>query len=231
MIDALAGSGAVASSAEQVSEPKNPGGALGQDEFLTLLVAQLKNQDPLNPLNAEQFAAQLAQFSSLEQLVKINDTLEGQAGQTEAMMTAMNASTALGVIGREVLASGNTVEITDEGVSPLVVGIGGEAASGTLKIYDDEGVEVGSMELGGLEAGRQEIEIDKAVSGLEPGRYTYTLELMDEEGMELEVQTFSRVHIDGVRYGPGGPVLISGDLEIPLSNVVEVLASTDQNTP
>lgn len=227
MIESVAGAGAGAASTGAVAEPKNPGGSLGQDEFLTLLVAQLKNQDPMNPLNAEQFAAQLAQFSSLEQLIKINETLEGQTDGSAALMDAMNATTALSVVGRDVLAAGSALDITEGGAGPLVVGVGGEASSGTLKILDVDGEEVASMELGELGPGRQEIEIDQAISGLEPGRYSYTVELMDETGTALETQTFSRVHIDGVRYGPGGPVLISGDLEIPLSNVVEVLSSAD----
>ena len=49
--------------------------SLGKDEFLKLLVAQMKNQDPLNPMDGQQMAAQLAQFSSVEQLVTANDTL------------------------------------------------------------------------------------------------------------------------------------------------------------
>ncbi len=227
MIDAVAGSGAAASSTEAVPDPKNPGGALGQEEFLTLLVTQLKNQDPLNPMNAEQFASQLAQFSSLEQLIQINDTLESQADQGSNLMQAMNASTALGVVGRDVLAAGSALEVTEDGASPVVVGVGGETVSGTLTIYGEGGEEVASMKLGALEPGRQDIEIDDAVSGLAPGRYTFGVELQDASGDAVESQTFSRMHIDGVRYGPEGPVLISGDLEIPLSNVVDVLASDE----
>ena len=55
--------------------PANPKGAMGKDAFLKLLVAQLKNQDPLSPSDGKEMAAQLAQFSSVEQLVSMNDTL------------------------------------------------------------------------------------------------------------------------------------------------------------
>lgn len=55
--------------------PTNPNGKMGKDEFLKLLVAQMKNQDPLNPQDGQQMAAQLAQFSSVEQLQNANDTL------------------------------------------------------------------------------------------------------------------------------------------------------------
>ncbi len=227
MIESVAGAGAGAASTGAVAEPKNPGGSLGQDEFLTLLVAQLKNQDPMNPLNAEQFAAQLAQFSSLEQLIKINETLEGQTDGTAALMDAMNATTALSVVGRDVLAAGSALDITEGGAGPLVVGVGGEASSGTLKILDDDGEEVASMELGALESGPTGNRDRPGHLG--PGARTLQLHrgAHGRDGDGTGIQTFSRVHIDGVRYGPGGPVLISGDLEIPLSNVVEVLSSAD----
>ncbi len=55
--------------------PNNPKGDMGKTEFLQLLVAQLKNQDPLDPSDGKEMAAQLAQFSSVEQLVSVNDTL------------------------------------------------------------------------------------------------------------------------------------------------------------
>ena len=55
--------------------PSNPKGALGKDEFLKMLVAQMQNQDPLSPMDGQQMAAQLAQFSSVEQLISANDTL------------------------------------------------------------------------------------------------------------------------------------------------------------
>lgn len=53
----------------------SPGGAMGKDQFLKLLVAQMKNQDPLNPMDGTQMASQLAQFSTVEQLQSANDTL------------------------------------------------------------------------------------------------------------------------------------------------------------
>lgn len=68
----------------------NPGGKLGKDEFLKLLVAQMKNQDPLNPMDGQQMAAQLAQFSSVEQLVTANETLEA----IRAMLVAQKATQA-----------------------------------------------------------------------------------------------------------------------------------------
>jgi flagellar basal-body rod modification protein FlgD len=196
---------------------------MGKDEFLQLLVAQLKNQDPLNPMNSEEFAAQLAQFSSLEQLIEINETLAGQQGMDEAVVEIMNASSALGVIGKDVLAAGESVSVTGDPGDSVVIGVGGNGGNGILRIFDAAGVEVGARELGSVGPGRQEITLESAADGLTPGSYTYEVEIVDSAGNPVEVQRFSRVNIDGVRYGPGGPVLISGNLEIPLGSVVEVI--------
>jgi len=225
VIDALTGADSQVSRPETVLNPQNPGGVLGKDEFLQLLVAQLKNQDPMNPLNAEEFAAQLAQFSSLEQLLNINESLETTQVQNQGIMDAMTQSTALGVIGKEVLAVGNVIDVGEDGVLPITVGIGGEGGAGILKVYDAEGNEVRTKNLTDLEPGRQEIDIAEAVGSLDPGRYAYSLEVSGPDGTPMEVQTFSRLEINGVRYGPGGPVLMAGDLEVPIGNVVEVLAN------
>jgi len=75
---AAAASAATGATRASASKDKNQ---LGQDAFLQLMVAQLKNQDPLNPTDATQFVAQLAQFSQLEQLIAIRSELES-AGNT-----------------------------------------------------------------------------------------------------------------------------------------------------
>lgn len=76
---------------------------LGKDDFLKLLVMQLKNQDPLEPLKNEEFIAQLAQFNSLEQMINLNKSFEGML----ALQTLSNASS---FIGREVAWMGEDGE-------------------------------------------------------------------------------------------------------------------------
>ncbi len=71
---------------------------LGKEEFLQLLVAQLKNQDPLNPSRPEEMAAQLAQFTSVEQLININEQMSSQSAANEAMAAALNNTAAVSVI-------------------------------------------------------------------------------------------------------------------------------------
>jgi flagellar hook assembly protein FlgD len=82
--------------------PNNPKGALGKDQFLQMLVAQMKNQDPLSPMDGQQMAAQLAQFSSVEQLVTLNETMSAQAGAQAALLESLGGSMTLGAIGKSV---------------------------------------------------------------------------------------------------------------------------------
>ena len=197
---------------------------LGKEEFLTLLVAQLKNQDPLNPTNPEEMAAQLAQFSSLEQLIEVNERLDMQTQSNAAMAASMNNSAAVGVLGKTVLALGDNVALAGTGTERITVGVAGSGGDATLTVYDANGTRVGSRSVGPVGGGRQEIEIGAAGQGLAPGTYRYELTVTGPDGSPVQVQTFQRTRIEGVRYGPSGPVLVSGGVEIPLANVVEIIA-------
>ncbi len=102
MTDAVTG----ASSATQTQNTNSTAAAqsqdLGKDAFMQLLVSQMRNQDPLSPTNNEDFIAQLAQFSSLEQMEELNDNILGLAvlQQSNALMAQLTDSSAL--IGKEV---------------------------------------------------------------------------------------------------------------------------------
>jgi len=197
--------------------------SLGKEEFLTLLVAQLKNQDPLSPTNPEEMAAQLAQFSSLEQLIQVNENLQSQDVASSAMAGALNNTAAVGVLGKTVLASGDLVTVTGEGDEIITVGVEGNGGAGTLTLYDENGVSVGSYPVGPVGGGRQEIELSLTGEDFIPGDYRYELTVTDGD-QPVTVQTLTRARIDGVRYGPTGPVLVSGGLEIPLASVVEIIS-------
>src|ERR1043165_4735722 len=84
-----------------------PGGAMGKDAFMKMLIAQLQNQDPMNPLQGDQMASQLAQFSSLEQLQQINANLAGQQTSSGTLLGAVQSSAAINTIGHTVVAIGD----------------------------------------------------------------------------------------------------------------------------
>jgi len=114
---------------------------MGKEDFLTLLVAQLQNQDPLNPDDPTEFTAQLAQFSSLEQLYNLNESM---AGLTTAQANSEKLS-ALSLIGKEVSYNGSS--FTYEG-DPIAVGyqLDGIASGVTLSLQNADGKTVKTLE-------------------------------------------------------------------------------------
>ncbi|WP_448089627.1 flagellar hook assembly protein FlgD [Pseudomonas azerbaijanoccidentalis] len=123
--------------------------ALGKDAFLQLLVTQLKNQNPLEPQGNGEFVAQLAQFSSLEGITTLNDTVSGIAG-TFGSSQALQASS---LVGRSVIAPGDkSVVDTTKGMTGSVV-LPQSVASTTVKITDKDGKVVRTIELTDQKAG------------------------------------------------------------------------------
>ena len=200
-----------------------PGGAMGKDQFMKLLIAQMQNQDPMNPMQGDQMAAQLAQFSSLEQLQQINDTLTGQASSSGTLLGAIQANAAIGTIGHRVVASGNQVELGGtNGATSVTVDVANAGATATVKILDANGKVVGTRDLGALNGGRQTIDIGSAGDGLS-GDYTYALDVKDAAGSPVTVQTYVTGRVDGISTGQNGLVLNLGKLAIPYASVVQVL--------
>lgn len=122
--------------------------ALGKQDFLTLLVAQLQNQDPLNPDDPTEFTAQLAQFSSLEQLFNLNDTMESVA----TSIANSDRMGALQTIGKEVAYESSTFDFSGDDVE-IGYNIDGTATKvslylqyngSTIRIYDAEDLSEGS---------------------------------------------------------------------------------------
>jgi flagellar basal-body rod modification protein FlgD len=199
-----------------------PGGELGKDEFLKLFIAQLKNQDPLNPMDGEQFAAQLAQFSSVEQLYNINQQLTDQAALGQSIASSISTSNAIGAIGHTVTATGDQVVLGPDGATTVTADIGAPGTTATLRILDDDGKTVGSRSLGSVSAGRHSFEIGDAADGLAPGTYHFAIDVTDASGNPITVQTYTVARVDGVASSPNGPILRAGPLEIPLTSVVEI---------
>ena len=200
---------------------RNPKAVLGKDEFLKLLVAQLKNQDPTNPMDGQQMAAQLAQFSSVEQLISINETLTAQAGTDGAMATAISNSTALNAIGKNVSALGNQIDLSagdDAAVRAVVQGTG----RGTLSLLDANGTVVGRRDLGVVRPGDQVFALGELTGGLPSGTYTWQLDVRTPQGAAVPVTPFITGRVSGVEYGPGGAMLVAGRLRIPIGTVVSL---------
>jgi flagellar basal-body rod modification protein FlgD len=209
-----------------------PGGRLGKHEFLKLLTVQLRYQDPLNPMDAKDMASDLAQFSGLEQLLNINDTLAAaQASQQEqfdALRLAMQQSSALGTIGKTVVADSDKVVLSKDGnggVDGTVMADVTTSGMAKLVLLDRSGKEVGSRSLGYVSTGRQTFAVSSAAKGAGEGVYRVRIDVTDGSGKDVPQRVFTVGTIDGITYGEDGLVrLLMGPLTIDLNAIVQILA-------
>jgi flagellar basal-body rod modification protein FlgD len=207
------------------SQVNQPGGAMGKDQFMKLLIAQMQNQDPMNPMQGDQMAAQLAQFSTLEQMQQMNSTLTDQSSAQGALLGAMQSGAAINTLGHNVVAIGNQVQIGgDNGSTSVTADVPSTATSATLHIYDSTGKEVGKRDLGAIQAGdKQSFQLGDAAKGLATGSYTYSIDAKDTAGAAVDVTTYMTGKVDGVSSSSSGLVLNAGGMTIPYSAVVKVI--------
>ena len=199
---------------------------LGREDFLRLLIAKMENQDPLSPTQDTEFIEQLATFSSLEQLISVNQNLGSLAiGQ----MQIVN-SQALDLLGKEALVeAGDTVRIQDGVPDTIVYALDEGAVSASITILGADGTPVRVLELEPDATGRTTLEwdgTDQDGKALPDGDYTFTTSAVDANGEPVAMAVFRSLAIDGVNFLDGGISLVSGDREIPFESILEFRAGS-----
>jgi len=212
-----------------MGDPPKPGGEMGKEEFLELLVTQLRHQDPLNPMDSTQFASQLAEFSSLEQMLNVSESMEALSESTSMMALSVNTNLAASLLGNEVLAVGNQVQVGSDRSGKVLVDVGGGGGDASLRIRNQYGYEMATLELGNLGPGRHTIDIGEA--GLPGGLYEYELTVTDSEGSPVSVTPYQGGKVTGIQFVDGGLMLQVGDMLVPMSYLVEVAPGGNAGSP
>ncbi|MDP3090315.1 MAG: flagellar hook assembly protein FlgD [Nitrospira sp.] len=193
---------------------------MGQNDFLKLLVTQLKNQDPLKPMDNTAFVAELAQFSQLDQSTKQVQLLEKSiAQQTDAMQYTL-----LPMIGRNVQVEGSLIDLNN-GPAKLTYALEREATTVRVTIQDAQGKAIRILDLGTQSAGKQEVQWDGRNQNGQPmpnGTYQYQVLAKDAKGAAVLAAPSATLKISGVRMVNGTPQLASGDYVIDRKDIVEL---------
>ena len=191
-------------------------------QFLTLLTTQLKNQNPLDPMDTNQFTQQLVQFAGVEQQLKTND----QLGTIMANSKASAAASTSSLIGRSVVAEGATTDLTG-GKASWSLNPARAAARAIVTIKGADGSVVATKTTT-LKAGSQTFDWNgAAASGLtvKDGQYTITVDAIDATGAKVAVDTKVSGKVDGVDLSGTEPVLTIGSARVPASAVKSLVAS------
>lgn len=190
------------------------GQTLNQNDFLQLLTAQLEHQDPLNPTSADQFASELAAFSTATGVQNLETSSSGQQ--------------AVGLVGQNVAVSGNSLILGTSGGATGAFNLPSAASNVAVAITDPAGNPVGNLNLGAMAAGTQTFSWSGAGANgttLAPGTYNFAVSAVGGHGAALAATPYAVVPVTGVGLGgQSGPTLdVGGGLApVPLSAVQQV---------
>lgn len=197
---------------------------LGKEDFLQLLVAQLQNQDPLNPADATEFTAQLAQFSSLEQMFNMNESLESLG----SLSGDMERLSALGLIGKQVIAETDIVKFQG---APLEIGytLPASAADAQVHILDTSNNTVATLAAPSKLAGEHFLSWDgtsKTGTIVPNGTYRFVVNALDSEDRVLETTPLVKGIVSGVDLDLSGNRVVTSSGDFLVSKLQNVNGTT-----
>ena len=198
-------------------------GDLGREEFLTLLVAQLQNQDPLKPQDNAQFVAELAQFSNLEQTMGINERLDALSAQNQGIQNSQIVS----MVGKDATVRGSMVTASGSGAPvPFSFTLEGNAHDVSVTFADLNGNAVRTVQIGEKDAGTVSQMWDgRTDDGLvaPAGTYTMTVNARTESGGNVASTQETTGTVQSVSFDQGYPVLqLSNGVSVPISDLLSV---------
>ncbi|MGD8344179.1 MAG: flagellar hook capping FlgD N-terminal domain-containing protein [Desulfobacterales bacterium] len=198
---------------------------LGKDDFLNMLIAQLQHQDPLNPADSTEFTAQLAQFSSLEQLSNIHESLENM----EQFQASLTHSQAVSYIGKEITAAGSGLHLRDGQTAACHFELEANAAMTAVSIYDATGGFVNSFEAGPLGPGRQSVMWDGTDfngNQMPAGAYSFEIQAVDASNENIAVRPLMSATVTGVSFKDKTAYLMTELQSVALDDVIDVLEAS-----
>ncbi len=218
-------------SAYSSSENEESSSEISAEDFLELLVAQLENQDPLNPTDDAEMLAELAQMYTLEEMSTMNDNLETMTSQLNLVLV----NSAVSFIGQEVIAEGDTITVSDGSISEVTYELAEDAVSGEVSIYDEDSNIVQTVDLTELDGEEsytfQWDGYNDDGEYVDDGTYTVSFTCYDADGDVVSVDTLATGIVTGITTEDGSTVfeLEDGRL-VSMTDVIKVQSPSDDDS-
>ena len=183
--------------------------------FLTLLTTQLKNQDPMSPMDSNQFTQQLVMYSQVEQQIDTNAKLDSLI----SLGTNQTNSYAMNYLGKSVVLTNGEAALAN-GAANWTYGLDGAAAKTTLTVADSSGKTVYAAP-GETTAGTHDFTWDGTDNNgnqLSDGTYTLTVAATAQDGSTVTTSVASKGTVTGVDLSGTTPQLVIGSMEVPIAN-------------
>jgi flagellar basal-body rod modification protein FlgD len=198
------------------SKQPTPSKSLGKDDFLRLLVEQIRHQDPLNPLDNDKFIAQQTSFSQLEELQNIRKSLDSQSGTSAGAIASGTA-----FLGKTVSAASGGFTYAGATVT-LPYSLSAPVAAAAIQITDNSGNVIQQIPLGSRPAGPQSFDLTPGSLGKVLGAGQYRYRVVSLAGGQVTPLNAISGTVTGVSMENGVPVLSLGSRRIALADVVSV---------
>ncbi len=172
---------------------------MGKEDFLLLLVTELKNQDPLNPLDSKETVAQLAQFSELEAILDMSKSMDRVGDMQKSLLYSQAAA----LVGKKVEGTVDKVKIVKRGDTPTIMFELQKDADIKIDIYDKDGNLIRTIDGGHKEKGANDVTWDgKNSDGLyvDPGEYEYEITATYPDGSTENITTTKKGLVKGVEF-------------------------------
>ena len=209
----------------KAEKPREIKKTLGKDDFLRIMVTQMKNQDPTNPFKADQMAAQMAQFASVEQLQNLNAGFNKMAQNNQPLERMAMTN----MIGKSVTTDGSRFAHQEGDNESLSFNLPRDAKEVKVTILSEQGETIFQKDLGATKKGEGSFTWDgKRVNSLpaKAGNYMLRVEAKDEREADIVIETKKRSRVIGVSFEGSEPVLLVGDAKhtekVPVKSVVRV---------
>lgn len=196
--------------------------ATAQDQFMKLLVTQMQNQDPLNPMDNAQVTSQLAQLSTVSGIEKMNATLQAMMSSYQASQSYQAAS----MIGHGIMVNGSTMNL-DNGSALFGANLAADADNVNITVLDANGQQVYSFDGGAQQAGLLPLQWDGTTDSGVPaanGAYSFRVSATSA-GQPISVQTLTYGQVASVANGgsQGVTLTVPGLGEVSMASVVQIL--------
>ncbi|MDD9942993.1 MAG: hypothetical protein OXU20_18275 [Myxococcales bacterium] len=198
-----------------------PSQELDRESFMKLLVAELKNQDPLEPLQAREMVTQLSQLTSVEKLINIEQGIAAVQAETAGVASTQLSS----LVGRQVTADVSAVDLGQTGGVTSQFNVQSRAAEVEVTIREPTGEVIRVVKLGDTFPGLRSFSWDgnnESGERMPPGRYGVEVSGRDADGLQVVTSTEVSGIVSAVSYDTGLPQLVMGNTKVMLGDVTSI---------
>jgi len=196
--------------------------SLSQDDFMSLFIKELQYQDPMEPMDTGQMAAQMTQFNQVDLMYKNNNMMQEMlsAYQEQVKINAVE------YIGQSAMYQGNYAFVQDGEVKPFYIELMNNASSVKVSIFNENGTLVNQISDSSKLKGKNELSwdgLDQNGNQVPDGNYRVVVEATDEKGNAIEVKNWTTGIVNGVTYDNGNTKLIlKNGTEIALEDIWKI---------